>query len=326
MSHRLPSNESSQFFSRLTPTQFEELCHDLIIKLGYKRVSWRKGSSGEHSPSDGSRDIEAYWVTEDPDGVGDEQLWLIDAKHVTTSHGLNRAKVADFLSLGSTFPQAKLLVMTSGYVSNSLRDEFALINSRGTSVRVWERHRIIEFVTRYHELLHKYNLSEHLDFLMQFHPLHVTWMREVPIVSEKMIDIFSKFGMEIHSDACDALLLDLFGIYHSEEDFEAQIKAKYNEMRQVSRLIAGRVIIDRFLYHAFNMCDTTKIEWQRSVMEKMLSEHPDWAEGHMGEMLGSLYSRSLSSRTKYVKTCEALLPLFFEIYNTELKEQKQKNE
>ena len=53
--------------NELSPTDFEELCYDLLLKLGFKNINWRKGTGKTSSPSDGGRDIEASLIITDID-------------------------------------------------------------------------------------------------------------------------------------------------------------------------------------------------------------------------------------------------------------------
>jgi len=33
----------------ITETEFEELCYDLLVKLGFKNINWRKGTGSYHN-------------------------------------------------------------------------------------------------------------------------------------------------------------------------------------------------------------------------------------------------------------------------------------
>ena len=316
MTNRLPPAESSQFFSRLTPTEFEELCFDLISRLGFEQISWRKGSGGDYSPSDGSRDIEAYWPIAEPDGFKDRQLWLIDAKHITFSHALGKSKVSEFLALRSIETDAKLLIMTSGYIANSLRDQIEKIGVG--KIRVWERHQMIAFVMKYHELLHKFNLSQHLNYLTQIHPFHVSWMREVSFTIDEMVEAVLNMGKEINKDATDHMAFEFSDFKKSEDISKVNLVVVYNNLKEVSKQLAGRIIIDRFLNISLRSCDVTKQEWQRSVLKDMTTRHPEWLDSQPGNMLSTLDNRLELARLKYVRSCEMILPHVFEMYNIEL--------
>ena len=33
----------------ITETEFEELCYDLLVKLGFNHINWRKGTGSYHN-------------------------------------------------------------------------------------------------------------------------------------------------------------------------------------------------------------------------------------------------------------------------------------
>jgi len=43
-------------FDRLSPDDFEELCFDLLLRMGYKNLVWRQGGA------DQGRDIEGKYI------------------------------------------------------------------------------------------------------------------------------------------------------------------------------------------------------------------------------------------------------------------------
>jgi hypothetical protein len=48
-------------FNRLSATDFEEFCCDLLEELGFVNLEWRKGTGKKASPADSGRDIEALF-------------------------------------------------------------------------------------------------------------------------------------------------------------------------------------------------------------------------------------------------------------------------
>ena len=51
----------------MTEAEFEELCYDLLVKLGFKNINWRKGTGKTGNTSDSGRDIEATLIINDID-------------------------------------------------------------------------------------------------------------------------------------------------------------------------------------------------------------------------------------------------------------------
>lgn len=65
----------------LSPTDFEELCYDLLLKLGFKNKNWRKGTGKTSSLSYSWRDIEASLIITDVDKKVYEEKWYIECNH-----------------------------------------------------------------------------------------------------------------------------------------------------------------------------------------------------------------------------------------------------
>ena len=61
-------------FNRLSPTQFEELCFDLLMELGFRKLVWRQGGS------DSGRDIQR--TREVTPGLTEpfEETWFFECK------------------------------------------------------------------------------------------------------------------------------------------------------------------------------------------------------------------------------------------------------
>ena len=68
-------------FDNLDPTDFEEFCFDLMQRLGFVNVDWRKGTDKKGSPSDRGRDLVAQLERTDVDGHKFFETWFVDCKH-----------------------------------------------------------------------------------------------------------------------------------------------------------------------------------------------------------------------------------------------------
>nr|WP_315150145.1 restriction endonuclease [uncultured Flavobacterium sp.] len=64
-------------FDLISPTEFERLCFELLLKLGYSEVTWRQGGA------DNGRDIEATLNFLTP-LTRKKTKWFIECKHYTT--------------------------------------------------------------------------------------------------------------------------------------------------------------------------------------------------------------------------------------------------
>ena len=68
-------------FDRLSPTKFEEFCHDLLNANGFVNIDWRKGTGLASSPADKGRDIVCELPRSDPDGSRHFERYFVDCKH-----------------------------------------------------------------------------------------------------------------------------------------------------------------------------------------------------------------------------------------------------
>jgi|JI6StandDraft_1071083.scaffolds.fasta_scaffold42964_1 hypothetical protein len=64
-------------FDIISPTEFERLCFELLLKLGYSEVTWRQGGA------DNGRDIEATFNFSTP-LTTKKTKWFFECKHYTT--------------------------------------------------------------------------------------------------------------------------------------------------------------------------------------------------------------------------------------------------
>src|SRR3989344_5554902 len=68
-------------FNNLNPTEFEEFCFDLLQKLGFFNIDWRKGTGLKTSPADRGRDIVFQKEYSDVDGTKYFETWFAECKH-----------------------------------------------------------------------------------------------------------------------------------------------------------------------------------------------------------------------------------------------------
>ena len=63
-------------FEQLNPVEFERLCFDLLLKLGYRQLTWRQGGA------DNGRDIEGVLHLE-TSLAPQITRWFFECKHYT---------------------------------------------------------------------------------------------------------------------------------------------------------------------------------------------------------------------------------------------------
>jgi Restriction endonuclease len=100
-------------FSRLTDKQFEELCFDLLVRLGYKGLLWRRGGA------DSGRDIEGrLTVNNSLIGAYDEK-WFFECK--CQKKGISPEIINSKIAWADAEKPHHFVIFTSSYLSNNTR-------------------------------------------------------------------------------------------------------------------------------------------------------------------------------------------------------------
>ena len=165
-------------FDGLSEVQFEEFCYDLLVRLGAKNVSWRKGTGYNSSPSDQGRDIECSFTNEEPDGGQRQERWFVECKH--HKEGVPPAKIMGALAWATAERPDVLLLIASNAFSNPCKiylQQFKETNRPQFRLKVWEFKDLETFTVGKPDLLRKYGLAEDYPFLQLLHPTHIEFMR-----------------------------------------------------------------------------------------------------------------------------------------------------
>ena len=107
-------------FKNLTCIGFEEFCFELLRRVGYSNLDWRKGTPKDSSPADSGRDIIAHQQREDVDGSRFSDVWFVDCKHY--KRGVPPKEVAGLLAWATAERADVALVIASGHLSNPCKD------------------------------------------------------------------------------------------------------------------------------------------------------------------------------------------------------------
>ena len=107
-------------FKSLTSVLFEEFCFDLLRRIGFSNLDWRKGTPKNSSPADSGRDIIAHEQREDVDGSRFSDVWFIDCKHY--SKAVPPAELQNALAWAEAESPNVLLFIASGYFSNPAKE------------------------------------------------------------------------------------------------------------------------------------------------------------------------------------------------------------
>mgnify|MGYP001564327422 FL=1 len=146
-------------FNKLSPTEFEEFCFDLLQKLGFFNIDWRKGTGLKTSPADRGRDIVFQKEYPDFDGTKSFETWFAECKHYTK--GLPPKELQNLLSWANAERPDGVIIIVSNFLSNSTKDyleNYRKNNKPAYKIKCWERPMLEKLVKNKISLLRKYNL------------------------------------------------------------------------------------------------------------------------------------------------------------------------
>ncbi|KTS70912.1 hypothetical protein NS115_24560, partial [Paenibacillus jamilae] len=110
--HMLFKEEDIQF-ERITPRKFEELCFDILLRMGYQSLIWRQGGA------DQGRDIEGKFIVNNQLVGTIEERWFFECKHYT--NGVPVEQISTKIAWADAEGPNHFVLFTSSYLSNSSR-------------------------------------------------------------------------------------------------------------------------------------------------------------------------------------------------------------
>lgn len=140
-------------WSKLSPSDFEHFCFDLLLALGFHNVDWRRGGS------DRGRDLEATWLQSEPGGTSVQQRWLVECKRYL-SGGVPISELINKLAWADAERPHYLLIITSSHLLPSTKDWLdSVAASKSYQIRVWEGSRIAALMREFPDLAKTYFMS-----------------------------------------------------------------------------------------------------------------------------------------------------------------------
>lgn len=127
-------------FAHLSATDFEEFCFQLLERLGFVNVDWRKGTAKASSPADNGRDIVCQQITEDVDQTKAFATWFVDCKHY--KKGVPPGDVQNLLTWAEAERPHTALLISSGFLSNPAKeylDKYERNRRPPFRIKYWER-------------------------------------------------------------------------------------------------------------------------------------------------------------------------------------------
>ncbi|PZG28663.1 hypothetical protein C1I98_32670 [Spongiactinospora gelatinilytica] len=140
-------------FSDLDDAEFENFCQDLLSRLGFQYINWRKGAIRGVNAGDDGRDIEALYPRVDPDGNIFFERWFIECKH--HAKAVSAGHLNDLLGAAQANGVDVALFMVSGYLSNSAKnrlEQYNRSNRPAFRIKYWEGHDLHALLQRSHNV------------------------------------------------------------------------------------------------------------------------------------------------------------------------------
>lgn len=146
-------------FKNLTSIGFEEFCFELLRRVGFSNLDWRKGTPKDSSPADSGRDNIAHQQRQDVDGSRFSDVWFVDCKHY--SKGVPPTELQNALAWAEAESPNVLLFIASGYFSNPAKDyleKYKQSRKPRFRIKTWELPQIEHLTSGRRSLLYKYDL------------------------------------------------------------------------------------------------------------------------------------------------------------------------
>ncbi|WP_429120492.1 restriction endonuclease [Aeromonas allosaccharophila] len=134
-------------FSKISPTDFENLIFHLLDEMGFSNIVWRKGGEG-NSATDGGRDLEATFWTVLPT-VSKEQSFWFEVKH--RGHHLEKIQVQKtILNSAGDSSVDNIVIVTNKTISNPTLDWVKQYQKahKSPKILIWQGHDLELFLRR----------------------------------------------------------------------------------------------------------------------------------------------------------------------------------
>ncbi len=148
-------------FDKLSSSEFEEFCFDLLHASGFVNVDWRKGTGLATSPADKGRDIVCDQPRSEPDGSRHFERWFIDCKHF--KKGVPPKELQNLLAWAEADRPDVAVFAVSNFLSNPAKDyidSYRRNNRPPFKIRYWEKPQLERMLRRKLTLQRKYDLTD----------------------------------------------------------------------------------------------------------------------------------------------------------------------
>jgi len=149
-------------FNLLSSTQFEELCFDLLMELGFRKLIWRQGGS------DSGRDIQGYREVISGLVQPFEEMWFFECKRY--ENGVPPEALNSKIAWADAERPKHLVFFISSYITNNARIWLdAIARDKFYQVHVIEGKQLKHLVLRSQHLITRYFSSDVQQLMQQAH-------------------------------------------------------------------------------------------------------------------------------------------------------------
>lgn len=151
-------NEQDIDFQTITDRRFEELCFDLLLRLGFKGLTWRQGGA------DSGRDIEGRFHATNPLTESYDEKWFFECKRWTV--GVPITELDTKIAWANAERPKHLVIIVSSHITNDTRiwlEKIAI--QKIYAIHVIEGKRLKQLLLSYPDLIADYFVDEYSKLL-----------------------------------------------------------------------------------------------------------------------------------------------------------------
>lgn len=149
-------------FNQLSPTQFEELCFDLLMDLGFRKLIWRQGGADSGRDIQGTREVTSGLI--EPF----EETWFFECKRY--EGGVPPEALNSKIAWADAERPKHLVFFISSYISNNARTWLNVISrDKFYKVHLIEGKQLQHLVSRSKALVARYFSSDVQQLMQQAH-------------------------------------------------------------------------------------------------------------------------------------------------------------
>lgn len=147
-------------FLKLSDSEFEEVCFELLIKLGFKGLVWRRGGS------DSGRDIEGRFSVNNPLVESYDEKWFFECKRYKS--GISPELLNSKIAWADAEKPKHLVIFVSSYITDGSRTWLDKISiEKYYSIHVIEGKRLKNLLLRFSDIVTKYFVDQYLKLLAE---------------------------------------------------------------------------------------------------------------------------------------------------------------